>query len=88
MQSTLASAMSFSFSVVAASSYSGASALQCPHHGAKTGADDVSNEDYGVTRYRNSLTFCQYQVVFLDELLKRVLCQVMDIASHCESRKA
>lgn len=36
MQSTLASGMSLSLSVVAASSYSGASALQWPHHGAKT----------------------------------------------------
>ena len=30
----LAKAMFFSFSLVAASSYSGASALQCPHQGA------------------------------------------------------
>lgn len=36
MQSILTSLMSFSFSVVAASSYSGARALQWPHHGAKT----------------------------------------------------
>lgn len=36
VQSTLMSLMSFSFRVVAASSYSGARALQWPHHGAKT----------------------------------------------------
>lgn len=36
VQSTFANAISLSLSVVAASSYSGASALQCPHHGAKT----------------------------------------------------
>lgn len=36
VQSILASLMSFSFSVVAASSYSGARALQWPHQGAKT----------------------------------------------------
>lgn len=33
---TLAKGIAFSFKVVAASSYSGARALQCPHHGAKT----------------------------------------------------
>jgi hypothetical protein len=32
--SILANGMPFSFSFVAASSYSGANALQCPHHGA------------------------------------------------------
>lgn len=42
MQSTLTSLMSFSFNVVAASSYSGARALQWPHQGAKTGGRRVS----------------------------------------------
>src|ERR1700733_128253 len=38
VQSTLTRGIFFSFSVVAASSYSGARALQWPHHGAKNSA--------------------------------------------------
>ena len=48
MQSILATLMFFSLRVVAASSYSGARALQWPHHGAKTIPDHPSARKFHI----------------------------------------
>ena len=72
--------MSFSFSVVAAVSYSGASALQWPHHGAKTVVVSVVHlEYYKGERNGSLLTLCENKVVVLDELLEVLGLQLDDI---------
>lgn len=70
--------MSFSFSEVAASSYSGARALQWPHQGAKT-AEAISYlvrcNACGVLK----LTLGEDKLIALDEVVESVLGQLGDV---------
>lgn len=74
--------MFFSLREVAASSYSGARALQWPHHGAKTVKTDVSgSSSIEALHAKEELTLSEDDVVALNELVKVVLLQLYDIGS-------
>lgn len=82
MQSTLASLMFFSLREVAASSYSGARALQWPHHGAKTGSCVLAirrGTTACVSKRTWRHTLSQDKVVGLDKVLEGVLGQRGDV---------
>lgn len=84
MQSTLASLMFFSFSWVAASSYSGASALQWPHHGAKTGGRGQSGSIVSIEE-KAQRTLGEHKLVALDEVAEGVLGELLNVGSRGES---
>lgn len=71
--------MFFSLRVVAASSYSGARALQCPHQGAKTEVLSEVRSKY--SGEETVLTLCEDEVVLLDETLEGVLLKVDNVGS-------
>jgi len=72
VQSILASAMSLSFKVVAASSYSGARALQWPHQGAKTEVVGLAHalRRPGVSYLAHILTLCKHETMVVDKGLE------------------
>lgn len=70
--------MFFSLRVVAASSYSGASALQCPHQGAKTVLLCQTCAG-GILVLEAVLTLCEDEIVLLDETLEGVCLKVDNV---------
>jgi hypothetical protein len=76
--------MFFSLRVVAASSYSGARALQCPHQGAKTVSYCQRCVDDTLMR-EAVLTLCEDEVVLLDETLEGILLEVDNVGSGGQS---
>lgn len=70
--------MFFSFRVVAASSYSGARALQWPHQGAKTAFRRLAKFRTTV-RFQVSLTLGEDQVIGVDEVIKGLAGELVDI---------
>lgn len=74
--------MFFSLREVAASSYSGARALQCPHHGAKTVEPGCQLSARDRRRWwEEELTLCENNVIGLDKVGEVVLLQLYDIGS-------
>lgn len=73
--------MSFSLREVAASSYSGARALQWPHQGAKTGEDRCQLGNVECVRIGEDgiLTLCKNKVVGLDEVTEGSLGQLVNV---------
>jgi hypothetical protein len=92
VQSTLIREMSFSFNVVAASSYSGARALQWPHQGAKTVFRTKCQRlpQIMIVGELDTHTLGKDQRVLwgLHELIERVLLELDDIGCRDSRRRS